>query len=336
MVRHLSFKSEGELKAQLVKEAPRSVYYSIAYYYDPTLPMQEKGWKGADIAFDIDCDDLNLDCKKGHDIWACGSCGNLVKLSRPKRCRCGSTSFKQLNWVCPKCLDGAKEEVKKLIKILISDLSFTEKQIKVYFSGSKGYHVTVEGTVFEDLDQTGRMELADYVSGRGLLPEFIGVTKTSTVDELWKRLPALGEPGWRGRVAEYFAGNSRADPKEKIIEVYAKSRYTGFKKALEECVKKMGVTIDSNVTTDLHRILRLPGTLHNETGLIKKRVASLDSFNPLIDAVAFGDEPIEVEVLYAPPFTLLDQHYALEPAQKVKLPLAAAVYLLGRGLAKLV
>ncbi len=336
MVRHLSFKNEGELKAHLVKEAPRSVYYSIAYYYDPTLPMQEKGWKGADIAFDIDCDDLNLECKKEHDIWICSNCGAKGKGSRPKRCRCGSASFKQLNWVCLKCLEGAKEEVMKLIEILISDLGFTKKQIKVYFSGSKGYHVTVEGTDFEYLDQMGRMELVDYVCGRGLLPKFIGVAKSLTIDDLWKRLPTLGESGWRGRVAEYFASKNKADPREKIVEIYAKSGYQGFKKAFEECVKKIGVTVDSNVTTDIHRILRLPGTLHNETGLIKKRVFSLDSFDPLVDAVAFGEEPVEVEVSYAPPFTFLGQRFALEPAQKVKLPLAAAVYLLGQGLAKLV
>jgi DNA primase small subunit len=336
MVRHLSFKSEGELKAHLVKEAPRSAYYSIAYYYDPTLPMQEKGWKGADLAFDIDCDDLNLECKKEHDIWTCSNCGAKGKGGKPKRCRCGSTSFDQLNWVCPNCLEAAKEEVKKLIEILISDFGLTRKQIKVYFSGSKGYHVTVEGAEFEHLEQLGRMELADYVCGRGLLPEFIGVAKSSTVDDLRRRLPTLGESGWRGRVAEYFASISKADPREAMIEIYAKSGYRGFKKALEECVKRMGVTIDTNVTTDIHRIFRLPGTLHNETGLIKKKVVSLDAFDPLVDAVAFGDEPIKVEVIYAPPFTLLDQRYDLKPAQKVKLPLAAAVYLLGQGLAKLV
>jgi len=336
MVRHLSFKSEGELRAQIVKEAPRSVYYSIAYYYDPTLPMQEKGWKGADVAFDIDCDDLNLDCKKEHDIWTCSNCGAKGRGSKPKRCRCGSASFDQLNLVCPSCLGGAKEEVVKLIEILISDFGLTKKKINVYFSGSKGYHVTVEGTDFEHLDQLGRMELADYVCGRGLRPEFIGVAKSSRVDELWRRLPVLGESGWRGRVATYFTGTEKSDPREKIIEIYVKSGYRGFKKALEECVKKVGVTIDTNVTTDIHRILRLPGTLHNETGLIKKRVASLDIFDPLTDAVAFGDEPTEVEVIYAPPFTLLGQRYDLKPAQKVKLPLAAAVYLLGQGLAKLV
>jgi DNA primase small subunit len=336
MVRHLTFKSEGELKAQLVKEAPRSVYYSIAYYHEPTLPMQEKDWKGADIAFDIDCDDLELECKEEHDRWICSSCGNQGKGSKPKRCKCGSTSFNQLSWVCPRCLDGAKEEVRKLIEILISDLGFTKKQIKVYFSGSKGYHVTVDGTAFESLDQMGRMELADYVCGRGLLPEFIGVSKTSFADDLGRTLPKLGEPGWRGRVAECFASKNTVDPRLKMIEAYAKSRYRGFKKMLEECVKKLGATIDTNVTTDIHRILRLPGTLHNSTGLIKKQVSSLDSFNPLVDAVAFGDESVEVQVIQAPPFTLLDQRYELQPMQKVKLPLAAAVYLLAQGLAKMV
>ncbi len=336
MVRHLSYKNEGELKAHLVKEAPRSFYYSIAYYHEPTLPMQEKGWKGADIAFDIDCDDLNLKCKKEHDIWRCSKCGEQGRGIKPKICVCGSTSFTQLNWVCKNCLDAAKHEANKLIGILISDLGFTKKQIKVYFSGSKGYHITLEDTVYENLDQMGRMEIADYVCGRGLMPEFIGVSKGAAAEELRSRLPSIGEAGWRGRVAEYFANNGKVDPKEKIIELYTKTRYSGFKKVLEECVKKVGTTIDTNVTTDVHRILRLPGTLHGETGLIKKRVNSLDTFNPFVDAVAFGEEPVEVEIMYAPSFTLLGHNYKFEHAQKVKLPLAAAVYLLAQGLAKLV
>lgn len=337
MIRHLSYKDEGELKAQLVKEAPRSFYYSIAYYYEPTLPMQEKGWKGADIAFDIDCDDLNLDCKKEHDIWTCNKCGKQGRGTKPRKsCGCGSTSYTQLNWVCQNCLEGAKHEANKLIEILLSDLGFTKKQIKVYFSGSKGYHITLEGTAFETLDQMSRMELADYVCGRGLMPESIGVSKRATADELRSRLPSLSEAGWRGRIARYFAEKGKADPKDEIIRIYTKTRYSGFKKILEECVKQVGATIDTNVTTDIHRILRLPGTLHGETGLIKKKVPSLDTFNPFVDAVAFGEEPVEVEIKYAPPFTLLGQNYKFEHAQKVKLPLAAAVYLLGQGLAKLV
>lgn len=334
MVRHLSYRSEGELKALLVKEAPRSVYYSIAYYYQPTLPMQEKGWKGADIAFDIDCDDLNLDCRKEHDIWCCSRCGRQGRGVKPKMCVCGSQSLTEVNWVCRSCLEGAKHEAEKLIEILVKDLGVSEKKIRVYFSGSKGYHVTLEETGYEGLDQMGRMELADYVCGRGLTPEFIGVSKRATVDELRIRLPNVGEAGWRGRVARYFADH--ADPKENIIRIYVKTKYSGFKKHLEECVKKVGATIDMNVTADVHRILRLPGTLHGETGLIKKRVTSLDTFDPFVDAVAFGDEPVEVEVKYAPSFTLLDQNFKFEHPQKTKLPLAAAVYLLGQGLAELV
>ncbi|MEM3614580.1 MAG: DNA primase small subunit domain-containing protein [Nitrososphaerales archaeon] len=336
MIRHLSYKNEGELKAQLVKEAPRAFYYSIAYYYEPTLPMQEKGWKGADIAFDIDCDDLNLECKKEHDIWSCSKCGRQGRGNKPKRCICGSTSFTQLNMVCRNCLNGAKHEANKLIEILISDLGFTKKQIKVYFSGSKGYHIILEDTAYENLDQMGRMELADYVCGRGLIPEFIGISKRATADELISRLPRIDEGGWRGRIAEYFANKGKEDPKKNIIELYTKTRYSGFKKVLEECARQMGATIDTNVTTDVHRILRLPGTLHGETGLIKKRVYSLDEFNPFVDAVAFGEEKVEVEIIHALHFTMLDQNYKFKEAQKVKLPLAAAVYLLGQGLAKMV
>ena len=46
MIRHLSFKNGGELSAELVKQAPSSVYCSNATYERPTLQMDEKGMAG--------------------------------------------------------------------------------------------------------------------------------------------------------------------------------------------------------------------------------------------------------------------------------------------------
>jgi DNA primase small subunit len=62
MVRHLTYPNEGEFKAMMVRESPRSAYCSVAYYDSPSLPMEEKGFRKADLAFDIDSDDLELPC----------------------------------------------------------------------------------------------------------------------------------------------------------------------------------------------------------------------------------------------------------------------------------
>ena len=74
MIRHLSFKNGGELFAELVKQAPSSVFCSNAVYERPTLQMDEKGWKGAELIFDIDADSIPTSCKARHAWWFCNNC----------------------------------------------------------------------------------------------------------------------------------------------------------------------------------------------------------------------------------------------------------------------
>jgi len=58
MVRHLSFKSRGEALAEILRQSPSSVYCSNARYESPTRPIDEKGWLGAELIFDIDATDI--------------------------------------------------------------------------------------------------------------------------------------------------------------------------------------------------------------------------------------------------------------------------------------
>ncbi len=58
MRRHVSLSSELELKALVLENVPAHVYYSTAYYSDPSAEMDKKGWLGADLIFDIDADHL--------------------------------------------------------------------------------------------------------------------------------------------------------------------------------------------------------------------------------------------------------------------------------------
>src|SRR5712691_4403742 len=57
--RHLGFSKEEELKSFLASRVPTHAYYSSAYYETPNAPtMEEKGWLGADLIFDLDADNL--------------------------------------------------------------------------------------------------------------------------------------------------------------------------------------------------------------------------------------------------------------------------------------
>jgi DNA primase small subunit len=59
MRRHATLKTEGEFRAFLAREVPRHVYYSSAYYRRPAEPtMAAKEWLGADLIFDLDADHL--------------------------------------------------------------------------------------------------------------------------------------------------------------------------------------------------------------------------------------------------------------------------------------
>ena len=39
--------------------------------------MNEKDWKEADLIFDIDAKDLNLECRKSHTISKCNECNEI-------------------------------------------------------------------------------------------------------------------------------------------------------------------------------------------------------------------------------------------------------------------
>src|SRR6056297_2083024 len=60
MVRHQSLLELGEVGDFLRRERPRHVYFSAGRYDDPGADdMDAKGWRGADLVFDIDADHLD-------------------------------------------------------------------------------------------------------------------------------------------------------------------------------------------------------------------------------------------------------------------------------------
>lgn len=62
MLRHKHFSNINELRQYLSKFPPLHLYYSTAYYSNPSaVTMEAKGWLGADVVFDIDSDKFDCD-----------------------------------------------------------------------------------------------------------------------------------------------------------------------------------------------------------------------------------------------------------------------------------
>lgn len=303
MVRHLSYRSSGELAADLVKQAPSSVFCSNATYSNPTLPMDEKGWSGAELIFDIDASSIPTACRAKHSFWTCKTCGKVIRsLERPASCaRCQGTGTVQLHWSCAECLDATKDHVSRLVDFLTEDFGVPDSKVSVYFSGNRGYHLHVDDDRFEAMDSAARAQVANYVRGTGLVrPQGSDYAQGG---------------GWPRRIA---SSTSKDQPQK-----------------LEQVVNALGSRIDESVTTDIHRIFRMPGTLHGNSGLLKMRVHDLNGFRPEHDPVALGDEEVAVSVQGAPAFSLKGRTFGPYSSEEPELPTYAAVYLMTKGLAGL-
>jgi len=365
MLRHKSFRGVDSLSSSLKTIVPSDVYYSSAYYESPEEEMKEKGWLGADLIFDIDADHIPTPCAKVHDTWVCSNCGTVGRGASPKKCpNCGEQKFNEKTWPCEVCLESAKVETIKLIDILTKDFGFSSEELKVGFSGHRGYHVHVESEEVRVLDSMARKEIVDYVLGIGLETEFHGLGGTGS-----RMLagPDLYDLGWGGRIArgtydflltatpeelekiglEKRAVNSIIRHKETLLERWKEKGPWGtikdigtesWKKIAQYGVEKQSVKIDTVVTTDIHRLIRLTDTLHGKTGLkkIEVPITGIEHFDPLKSAVTFKEGTVTVLVSDAPQLRLENETYGPYKERKVELPTAAALMLLCKGAAKVV
>jgi DNA primase small subunit len=333
MVRHLAFKNMNELQALLLREVPSDVYCSCAYYAAPMFPMQEKGFKGADLIFDIDVKELNLPCEREHEAWICNDCSSVM--GEKSNCSsCNSAKVEHVSLPCDNCMSAGKREVNKLADLLKEDLGVSENEIRIYFSGNNGFHIHVYNNSIEPLDGASRSDIADYVSGNSLLAESFGVKKSMNakgLNEIANKFPSHADHGWRGRVSRAMIRDEKE--KGKVLRNLLKQGYTQFKIELERTARELGARIDPKVTMDVHRIFRMQGTLNSKSGLAKAFCGDIESFDPLADACLLNDELTDVHVRFSPKFRLKGNYYGPYKDQRLKLPAYAAVYLICKGLA---
>ena len=160
MIRHISLKTDKDLRLLLMTNLPSDVFCSNACYSFPNLPMAEKDLKEAHLIFDIDANDLNLPCRKDHTCMKCISCGEISLLQDicPK---CKSNKVNLISLPCQNCISGVKKEVLNLVKILTNDLQIDDKNIRISFSGNEGFHLYVTNSPYNQLGSKERGDLID-------------------------------------------------------------------------------------------------------------------------------------------------------------------------------
>ncbi len=303
--RHKRFNTHEELKKYLVTNVPFFCSYSVAYYTAPEAkPMENKIMMNSDLVFDIDVHD----CGKHPD-----------------------------KFVCDECLGRAKADALRLIEeFLVPDFGVAREDLSVNFSGNRGYHVHVNDDRYRGLKGKERAEIVNFLNGIGL-----------DAGIFCEENPKTNSPAWFGKMTRCIKTKlengeiktpKRADYIENIERgIWSSIREsTWFHREFEACKKAMAANVDAQVTTDVHRLIRLPGTIHGETGLVAKKVVDLEKFDPLKDAVVAGDEEIEVEVTESvPAFAMKGQEFAEINNKKARLPKYYAVYLIGKNAARL-
>jgi DNA primase small subunit len=363
MIRHRKFWSITELEIALRTIVPLNAFYSSAYYKRPDVEMDKKEWFGADLVFDIDADHIQTSCGKVHDSWSCTDCGFSGRGTCPETCpSCTGGRFKSKTWVCEECLDTAKIETLKLVNFLQNDFGFSVDDLKLYFSGHRGYHVHIENERVHELDSLARKEIVDYVTGLGMNPETRGIIDSSryritkTADDPQQRLV-----GWRKRVIDgiykllegdltelesiglsrkamsYLTKNKENLRKEKQIPTRGVGK-KNWLKIIQWVIAQESAKIDTVVTTDIHRLIRLGGSLHGKTGFRKTAVtvAELDKFDPFKEAIAFKAGHADVHIHKAPKFRIGDTYYGPYTKEvEAELPTAAALFLVCRGAARI-
>ncbi len=329
--RHHAFNNKEQLKEYLVANAPPFVSCSPSFYEKPAArPMEKKIWKGAELVFDLDSTDLNLACQKVH----------------------GSS------WVCDNCFNAVKDETLKLIEdFLIPDFGFSESELKLSFSGNRGYHIHVVSDAVMELNSKERKEMSDYISGNNINIESF----FPNINVRGKRLdgPKPSDYGWGGKIARSVisALNSGESALEEFgiekkearkliknktnvtfgittgnwdkVKIPKKAEF--WNNVIKNLTIKQGDSIDKNVTNDTSHILRMPNTLHGDTGLIARKISSisrLEKFDPMKDAVAFSSKPVKIHAINSPELSMKGKTYGPYKNEDVEIEMYAAIYLM--------
>ncbi|MFI5405498.1 MAG: DNA primase small subunit domain-containing protein [Nitrososphaerales archaeon] len=333
--RHLAFKDKKELYAYIIKFSPSDIFYSSSRYQNPKAEIDQKGWIGSDLIFDIDGKDLHLECAQSHNLVLCKDCSFISKGIISKCEGCNSTRLQIIDIPCTRCIHSLNVEVKKLIEILHDDFGIDKESIFIYFSGNNGYHIHIVDKNFYGVSAKKRNAFAQYLMGKGYLIENLGIRKNTEGVLFPVHNKVLYNQGWRKRIFDSMhlpIQNHRID--DKFIKKYNRmlvANSNNIQDIIGTHIVDLSAKIDPNVTMDIHRIFRLAGSINSKSGLIKAFCKDLDSFNPFVDACFIGDSNVEIESKLNIKISLKGKQFSIKTGKNT-LPEYVAAYVICKGI----
>jgi DNA primase small subunit len=317
MRRHATLRTPEEFHGFLDREVPRHVYYSSAYYRHPAeTSMAAKEWLGADVIFDLDSDHLRG--AEGLDY------AGQLRLVKTRLTELVDDFLFGDFGIDPKATEfvfsgGRGYHVHVHDERFLSFTSPERRELVDYVLGTGFDPMQTIGERREDVrigrtaGETDETDPSGASVGRREVPRL-------------RELAPPNAPGWKGRttrallavlarweslgtdaaaeeMVSFGIGRTKARQWARLLvedQGAAKIRSTLSLDALRRPlpseilaaviarakIEVQGET-DAPVTTDIHRLIRLPNSLHGGTGF---RVVPLDrdaiaGFDPFVDAV---------------------------------------------------
>lgn len=342
MKRHIAFGSYGEVLDYLNGIIPAHVYYSVAYYeYPSASKMNEKNWLKADLIFDIDSDHLP------------GKIDSYAQMLENGK----KETFKLIDFLLN---DFGFDE--QYVHIVFSGgrgyhCHITDPSVSYLDSSQRREIVDYVSGKSINIDKI--LNKKEVIGDAGIESAY-----------RWM-LPAENCGGWKGRINKIFVNYLKdiatqensvklltgfkgigKKTAQQIVEIFRDEHQvevlrtgnidvlSGVNKniinlLIQEGIKKMSVVIDEPVTADIKRLIRLPGSLHGTSSMkvISLEKNELEYFEPLNDAVVFGENSVKLKVTEPFKMQMKGKDFDLEVGEQ-QLPEYVAMHLMCRGVAE--
>ncbi|RLF49231.1 MAG: DNA primase catalytic subunit PriS [Thermoplasmata archaeon] len=355
MHRPVAFKKSADVRAFFSKMAPRHAYFSSAYYMNPEAPMEDKVWLGADLVFDIDADhvpgcqglryedmlrsvkneikrlvfdflmsDFGFD-EKHVEVFFSGGRGYHAHVRDPRVLGLGSAERREIvDYITGRGLNYDTIFPRTHIGVRSAKYGrFVDKREMPEDSG--GWYSRMREGVIKEVERLAEMKKEDVIR------EFMDVagigekTALNLYSALFKE-----KDGLRG--ADRIV-------RENVIDIFPNDRLLNrFLDYIREKVKgKIAGETDEPVTSDIKRLIRAPGSLHGKTSLCVRRVdlENFDDFDPLMDAVVFGDKNVEITFTQDLDIEIRGEKFSFKNGETCDVPEYVAMFALCRGVAEI-
>ncbi len=361
MRRHETLRTVEEFERFLARESPRHVYYSSAYYRHPAeASMSAKEWLGADLIFDLDSDHLRGAAELDY-------AGQLALVKRRLVALVDDFLFGDFG-IDPTTTSlvfsgGRGYHVHVRGEGLTSLSSPERRELVDYVLGTgvdpmravrsrrEGADLGVPDSTDSPRSARGR---ANLPKARSLVPPdapgWPGRTTRAVLD-LLARWQTVGRVGASQEMVRAGVPTVKARRWAKMLldeggaeriraglslDVFSQGVPEELLRAMvaQATIEVQGET-DAPVTTDIHRLIRLPGSIHGGTGfravpIPRDRLAEFDPFRDAVLPTTPGDRTtVELSAKVRYPFP--DGGVAGAPGESVELPTSQALFLVLRG-----